>query len=195
MRSTRGLLAAACFLLVVPIALLNSVLLGIDAEVTVHFVAAVGFALLALAVFDFRTPTWITWLACVAASISAVTYLLQGVSNLVPNESLHFLAFTLLGQQLERVLPDVLILWFVALALTDSYGKTRVLGLAILSVVVAEELLSYGFSLFGGSIYDVAAVLKAVLLLPFVWFILESAKKVSADAEETALLRRSTASA
>src|SRR5438093_13221141 len=99
MRSTRGLLAAACFLLVIPIALLNSVLLGIDAEVTVHFVAAGGFALLALAVFDSRTPTWIAWLASAAARISAVTYLLQGVSNLAPNHSPHFLAFTLLGHQ------------------------------------------------------------------------------------------------
>jgi len=188
-------LAASAFLLVVPLVVLNSIVFGIDAEVTVHFVAAIGFALLALAVFDFRTPTWLTWAACAAASVSAVTYVLQGISNLVPNESLHYLAFQLLGQQLERVLPDVLVLWFVALLMTDSGGKTRLLGFALMGTVVAVELLSYGFSFFGGSIYDVAPVLKAAMLLPFVWLPFESAKKMSRDGRKTALLRPSTASA
>ena len=42
--------------------------------------------------------------------------------------------------------------------------------------VVAVELLSYGFTLFGGSVYDVAPILKAALLLPFVWLPFECTK-------------------
>jgi hypothetical protein len=196
MRSLRGLLAAIAFLLVVPLVVVNSALFAIEAEITVHFVAAVGFLLLALAAFDFRTPKWIMWAACVAASISAVTYLLQGVSNLVPNNTaLFYLAFTVLGQQLERVLPDVLIVWFVAILLTDSRGKTRILGWAIMVPVIGVELLSYGSNLFGGSIYEVAPILRAAILLPFVWLAFESAKKRSPDLGQAALLRTSAASA
>jgi hypothetical protein len=176
MRSVRGLCAAISFLLVVPLALLGSIAFGIDAELTVHFVAAVGFALLALAVFDFQTPRWLTLAACVAASISAGTYLLQGISNLVPNDALHYVAFQVLGQQLERVLPDVLMVWFLGLLLTASHGKTRLLGFAVVVPVELIELASYGLSVVGGSIYDGAPLLKAALLLPFVWLALESAK-------------------
>jgi hypothetical protein len=165
MRSLRGLLAAVAFLLVVPVALLNQVLLGIDAETSVHFVAALGFALLAVAVFDFQTPKWTTWAACIAASVSAATYLLQGISNVVPNDALQYVAFQLLGQQLERVLPDVLLLWFLSLALTDSRSWTKVFGLTVVSIAVAVEVMGYF-----GSVYELVPVLKAVLLLPFVWF-------------------------
>jgi hypothetical protein len=196
MRSIRGLFAAIAFLLVVPLVVVNSALFGIDAEITVHFVAAAGLALLALCVFDFRTPSWMMWAGFVAASISAVTYLLQGVSNLVPNDALNYLAFTVPGQQLERVLPDVLILWFVGLLLTDSRGKTRILGLAVLLPVVCVELLSYGLLLFGSSIYEAVPALRLVMLLPFVWLPFESAKKTTRDAGTTTLLRRpATASA
>jgi hypothetical protein len=196
MRSIRGLSAAIAFLLILPLALLNSALFAIEAEVTVHFVAAIGFGLLALSVFDFRTPRWITWAACVAASISAVTYALQGVSNLQPgNATLSYLAFTVLGQQLERVLPTVLILWFVAVLLTDSHGKTRLLGIAVMVPVVGVDLLSYGASLFGASIYDAAPILKAAMLLPFVWLAFESARKSAPDTGTTAPLHPSAVAA
>jgi hypothetical protein len=135
------------------------------------------------------------WAACLAASASAVTYLLQGVSNLVPNDALRYVAFQLLGQQLERVLPDVIIAWFVALLLTDSGARTRTLGFAVIVPVVGIKVLSYSFSIFGGSIYDTAPILKAAMLLPFVWFPFESAKRTSSDAETTPLLRPSSASA
>jgi hypothetical protein len=181
MRSNRGLFAAIAFLLVLPLALLSSIVFGFEAEITVHFAAAVGFALLALSVFDFHVPRWLTLTACGAAGTSACTYLLQGVSNLVPNDTLHYVAFQLLGQQLERVLPDVLILWFLGLLLTDRHGRTRMLGFAVMAPVLLIELLSYGFSLFSGSIYDMAPILKAALLLPFVWLPVESAKMRSRE--------------
>jgi len=98
MRSLRGLLAACAFLSIIPLALVASLLFDVEAEITVHFVAAVGFALLALAVFDFEAPVWLTWAACVAATVSAATYLLQGLSNLAPNnEAIQYVAFQVLG--------------------------------------------------------------------------------------------------
>jgi hypothetical protein len=196
MRSVRGLLAAAAFLLILPSAALMSMLFDVEAEITVHFVAAIGFALLALSVFDFQTPRWLTWAAAAAGSISALTYALQGMSNLLPNnEALQYVALHVLGQQLERVLPDVLILWFVGLLLTDSKGKTKVLGFGVLAPIVAIELLSYGFSLFGGSINEAVPLLKVALLLPFVWLACESAQKPSGNAPTTGLLRLSAVSA
>jgi hypothetical protein len=87
MRSPRGLLASLAFLLLLPLAVLGEALFNIDSEISVHFIAAIGFAVLALAVFDFQTPRWLTWAACAAASISALTYFLQGVSNVVPNDT------------------------------------------------------------------------------------------------------------
>src|SRR5215216_4292213 len=117
MRSLRGFLAACAFLLLVPLALANQIVFGVDAEITLHFVAVVGFALLALSVFEFSTPRWITWMGCLAATTQAVIYLLQGVSNVVPNDAVRYLAFQVLGQQIERVLPDVLLLWFAGLLL------------------------------------------------------------------------------
>jgi len=188
MRSLRGLLAACAFLSIIPLALVASLLFDIEAEITVHFVAAVGFALLALAVFDFETPVWLTWAACVAATVSAATYLLQGASNLAPNnEALHYVAFQVLGQQLERVLPDVLLAWFVGLLLTDSWGKSKVLGVCLMIPVVAVELLSFGFTLFGGSIYEVAPILKAAMLLPFVWLPFECTKRRTRGVTTSAL--------
>jgi len=62
LRSQRGFLAASAFLLVVPIAMANQIVFGVEAEIRLHFVVALGFALLALAVFDFATPKWITWM-------------------------------------------------------------------------------------------------------------------------------------
>ena len=196
MRSIRGLLAAVAFLSIIPLVLIGSALFDIEAEVVVHFVAALGFALLALAVFDFATPAWLTWAACFVAAVSAATYLLQGLSNLAPNnEALHYVAFQVLGQQLERVLPDVLIAWFGGLLLTDSRGKTRLLGFCLVLPVVAVEVVSYGFTMFGGSIYDVAPMLKAAMLLPFVWLPFESTKQRPSEVKPAALLSQPAPSA
>src|SRR5436190_17372335 len=114
MRSLRGLCAATAFLLALPVALLSQALFGIDAEAAFHLMCAGGFVLLALAVLDFATPRWSAWTGGLAACALAVIFLLQGVSNLVPNDSLHSLAFDVLGQQPERVLPDLLLVWFVS---------------------------------------------------------------------------------
>jgi hypothetical protein len=80
-----------------------------------------------------------------------------------------------LGQQLESAFIDGLILWFVALLLRDSRGKTRLFGFAAMSIVVCSELYKHTLAYVGA---EPAGILKLTLLLPFVWLLLESKKKI-----------------
>jgi hypothetical protein len=62
--------------------------------------------------------------------------------------------------------------------LMDSQGKTRVLGVVALSIIVCFEIYKYSLAYFG----DVPAEsLKLLFLLPIVWFLFESKKKISPD--------------
>jgi len=179
MKSSRGFLAALLFLLALPIGVLGQVVLGIDPEIIVHFVCAVGFALIAFAVFHFTMPRWIAWISCGASSALAIIFLLQGVSPLLHNRALTYLAFDVFGQQLETWLVDVLILWFVALLFFDSQGKTRIVGFVALSLVVGLEVYKYGLLYLGAAPAD---ILKLVFFLPFVWLLLESRKQIAPGA-------------
>lgn len=169
------------FLLAIPIAVLCQMLFGIGVETTFHLVLAAGFALIAFAVFDFTTTRWITWVGCISTSVLAVIFLLQGVSGLMQNASLTHLAFQVLGQRLEKWLGDVLIFWFVAMLLVDSQGKTKVLGVVAMSIVVCLKAYSFSLSYLGDSLNATAPSLKVLYLLPFVWFLFESKKKSSLE--------------
>ena len=175
MRSPRGFFAALVLLLAIPIALLGQAVFGIDVEITLHFLLALTAGLVTLAVFDFKLPRWITWLGSVSSGAVAAIFLLQGVNGLFPNDALFYLAHQVLGQQLESALVDGLILWFVALLLRDSQGKTRLFGFAAVSIVVCFELYRYGLAYLGA---EPAGILKLTLLLLFVWLLLESKKKL-----------------
>ena len=176
MRSPRGFLAAIAFLVAVPIALPFQIIFGNGAETILHFVVGIGFALSSFAVFDFKLPRWMTWVGFAATSASAFIFLLQGVSDLIQNDALHYLAFQVLGQGLERLLIDLFIFWFVAMLLFDSQGKTKIFGIVVLSIVVILEVYTYSLSLLGGT---AAGSLKLVYFLAFVWFLFESKKKIS----------------
>jgi hypothetical protein len=143
MRSPRGLLAAIVFLLALPVAVLSQILFGSGASTTIHLALGAGSVLLAFAVFDFRLPRWINWIGCVSAGALGAIFLLQGVSLLIPNDSLAYLAYEVLGQGLEGRLRDAVILWFVAMLLIDSRGKTRILGFVALSIALASEIYKY----------------------------------------------------
>jgi hypothetical protein len=101
-------------------------------------------------------------------------FLLQAVALLIPNESLHYFAYEVLGQWPEGWLPDVLILWFVGMLVFDSQGKSRILGIVALSIAVCSELYSHTLRFLGTS---PTATLKLLLLLLFVWLLIESTKK------------------
>ena len=96
------------------------------------------------------------------------------MAQLVPNESLHYVAYQVLGQWPEGWLPDVVILWFVALLVLDSQGKSRIFGIVALSIAVCSELYSHTLRFLGTA---PSATLKLLMLLLFVWLLFESTKK------------------
>jgi hypothetical protein len=179
MRSQLGFLAALVLLLALPITVLYQVLVGAGADTVVHVLLATGSLLLAASVFDFSKMTkWITWLGCLAAAAEGTIFLLQGMSHLVQNTAFINLVYQRLGQWPERLFMDLIIFWLVALWLTDSQGRTRLLGLITLVSVVGLEVYSYYLLAVDSSINTAAPALKLLYLLPFVWLLLESKKGI-----------------
>jgi hypothetical protein len=174
MRSPLGLLAALTFLVGIPISFGWQILFGSGAGTLIHFALAAGSLLLAFSVFDFELPRWMNWIGCAAALALGTIFLLQAVALLIPNESLNYIAYEALGQWPEGWLPDVVILWFVAMLVLDSQGKSRILGIVAVSIAVCFELYSHILR-FGGT--SDTGILKLLMLLPFVWLLFESTKK------------------
>jgi hypothetical protein len=174
MRSPLGLLAALAFLVGIPISFGCQILFGSGAGTLIHFVLAAGSLLLAFAVLDFELPRWINWIGCAAALALGTIFLLQAVALLVPNESLHYVAYEVLGQWPEGWLPDVIILWFVAMLVLDSQGKSRIFGIVAMALAVCSEIYSHMLR-FGGT--SDTGTLKLLMLLLFVWLLFESTKK------------------
>src|SRR5215207_9717300 len=174
MRSPLGLLAALAFLVGIPISFGCQILFGSGAGTMIHFVLAAGSLLLAFAVFDFKLPRWINWIGCVAGLALGSIFLLQAVSLLIPNESLHYVAYEVLGQWPEGWLPDVVLLWFVAMLVLDSQGKSRIFGFVAVSIAVCFELYSHTLRFLGTSPTE---ILRLLMLLLFVWLLFESTKK------------------
>jgi hypothetical protein len=162
MRSPLGLLAALCFLVGIPISFGWQILFGSGAGTMIHFFLAAGTLLLAFAVFDFQLPRWVNWVGCAAGLALGTIFLLQAVALLVPMESLNYFAYEVLGQWPEGWLPDVIILWFVAMLVLDSRGKSRILGIVAVSVAVCFELYSHILR-YGGD--SPAQILRLLMLL------------------------------
>jgi hypothetical protein len=177
MRSPRGLLAAVVFLLAVPVTLLSQILFGSGASTTIHVALGAGSLLLAFAVFDFKLPRWINWIGCVSAGALAAIFLLQAVALLIPNDSLNYVAYQVLGQWPEGLFPALLILWFVAMLVFDSQGKTRILGFVAISIAVGFEVYTHTLAYLGTPIEAQPQMLRLLMLLPFVWLLFESTKK------------------
>jgi len=174
MRSPLGLLAALTFLVGIPLSFGWQILFGSGAGTMIHFVLAAGTLLLGFCVFDFELPRWMNWIGCAAGLALGAIFLLQAVALLIPNESLNYFAYQVLGQWLEGWLPDVLILWFVAMLVLDSQGKSRILGIVAMSIALCFELYSHILRYLGSS--DTGS-LRLLMLLLFVWLLLESTKK------------------
>lgn len=181
MRSPRAFLAAFVFLSLLPIAVLYQIFFDNGVELITHAVLALGSIFISFAVFDFKLPSWITWVGCASTSALAAIFLLQGVSLLIQNDALTYLVYQVLGQRLEAWLVDGLIVWFVALLLMDSQSKTRILGFVAMSIVVCFEVYKYSLAYFGDT---PAESLKLLFLLPMVWFLFESKKKISLDVKD-----------
>jgi hypothetical protein len=175
MRSIRGLVAAATILLSYLAAIAVELLFGSGGDTVIHLAMGTGFVIFATSVFDFGLPRWVNIIGATAAGAFGAIFLLQGVSDLTHLEGLRYVAFDVLGHRVERLLPDVVYLWFVALLLGASQGKSRILGWAVMLTVVGLEIASPISLLLGSSMQGVPPIV--VVLLPFVWLLFESAKR------------------
>jgi hypothetical protein len=173
MRSVLGAAASLLVLLAIPIAIVVGVAVGQGpAEAIIHFGVGTGFILLALAVFDFGLARWVTWLGAAAAGVFGGIFVLQGIADLVGDPGFHDFAFQILGQAPERVLPNVLFIWFAALLLSGTTGRSRMIGWIIVPTVIGLELAA-GLAFILGIDFP---FLKLHLFLPLVWLLIESVK-------------------
>ena len=160
MRSPRGFLAAIVFLLAVPVAFLCQILFSSGAGTTIHLALGAGSVLLSFAVFDFRLPRWINWIGSVSAAALGAIFLLQGVALLIHSDSLTYLAYQVLGQWPEGLFPVLIILWFVAMLLFDSQGKTRILGFVAMSIAVGFEVYTHTLAYLGTPVEEQSQILR-----------------------------------
>jgi hypothetical protein len=102
-------------------------IVGGGAEIVLHLVLGVGFLLTAFAVFDFGPTRWLPWVGCLSIGALGVTFLLQGISQLLHNDWLTYLAFQILWQQVEAWSGDVFLVWCGAtvLLMGSISGVTR----------------------------------------------------------------------
>ena len=159
-------------MLALPVAVLTQVLVGSGSSLAMHVALAVGCTLVALSAFDFETAGWIAWTGRVAAGAFAAIFLLQAAGEVIQNDSFSYFTLQVLGDWPERVLIALLTFWLVAVLLSASRGKTRILGFVVMVGVVAVEGYNYVLLYLGE-----AHALAAVYLLPFVWLLLESRKR------------------
>jgi hypothetical protein len=93
----------------------------------------------------------------------------QAISELVPSDALKSFAYQGLGQRLEGVLVDGIMLWCVAILVSDSRGRIRILGILAMTAVLCVRAYAYRLAYIGTSLDATAAGLKLLYLLPFVW--------------------------
>ena len=180
LRSTWAVAAAVTILLALPIALASQGLAENAPQVVVHVVLTIGMLLFVRAIFDFGLPRWINVIGALSAALFAVIFLLQALSSLVPqNAALDDLAFGLLGNWPERVLALGVYAWFFGLLLLGTEGKTRLIGWVIVPFVTAYHLISAAGALVGISVPSLGVI---TLLLPFVWLLIEGAKRSAPEA-------------
>jgi hypothetical protein len=124
--------------LALPVAFLFQLIVGSGAEIVLHLVLGVGFLLTAFAAFDFKPPRWLPWVGCLSIGALGLTFLLQGISPLLHNSGLTYVAFQILGQQFEALLGDVFLVWCGAVVLLLSHGKVK-FGIVVTALAVGAE--------------------------------------------------------
>ena len=68
------------------------------------------------------------------------TFLLQGISQLLHIDWLTYLAFQILGQQVEGLSADIFLVWWSATVLLMSHGKVKLIGIGAMAVAVGAEI-------------------------------------------------------
>jgi hypothetical protein len=175
MRSSWAVAAAITLLLSLPLAVASQALGESAPEIVVHVVLGIGMLLFVRAVFDFGLPGWINLIGAVSAGLFAVVFLLQALSRLFPeNAALDDIAFGLLGNWPERVLVLGIDVWFLGLLLLGTEGKTRLIGWVLIPIFTAYHLISLAGAILAISVPNLGAF---AFLIPFVWLLIEGAKR------------------
>jgi hypothetical protein len=175
MRSIWGVAAAVTLLLSLPLAVASQGLGENAPEIVVHVVLGIGMLLLVRAVFDFGLPRWINVIGALSAGAFAVVFLLQAVSRLFPeNAALDDFAFGVLGNWPERLLVLGIDVWFWGLLLLGTEGRTRLIGWALIPILTAYHLISAAGAIVSITVPSLGAL---SLLIPFVWLLIEGAKR------------------
>jgi hypothetical protein len=181
MTSIAGITAAVIMLLAIPLTLASQALGDSAAGVVIHLALGASCIALAIAVFDFELPRWVNRAGAAVSAALGTIFLLQAVSLLL-NGALDGIAFKILGQAPEGILPIAILFWFAALLVYASRGRTRLIGWLVVPpaivLTVAMVIAHY--------IGIEAAYLKLAALLPFAWLLLESVKPASAATERRA---------
>jgi hypothetical protein len=151
-------------------------LFGTGVEAVIHGALALGAALMAFAVCDFKTPPWATLLGTVSAGGLAAVFLLQGISEVTHHEDLAYFAYQVLGQWLEGWLVDLFMAWCVVVLVVDRQVARRSLGIVAMATVACAKAYSLGLAYVGTSLDAEAPLLKVVWLMPFVWILVESTR-------------------
>ena len=182
MRSQRGLLASLLIALSLPAAIAVALATGGGGEPIIHFGVGIGFLLLATAAWDYSPSRALGWFGAVVAASFGGIFVLQGVSDAVGNPTLHQIAYDVFGQQIERTLPDVFLVWCVLVLATASEGRSRVIGWVTIGGVIALEVAVRLGPIVGMNITDP----RFHILLPAIWLIFESAKHVGTTSRNEA---------
>ena len=177
MRSTWAVAAAITMLLSLPLAVASQALGANAPNVVVHVVLSIGMLLLARAAFDFGLPRWIEVIGAVSAGLFAVVFFVQALSSLFPqNAALDDLAYGMLGNWPEHVLVLGIDVWFLGLLLLGTQGRSRLIGWALIPIFTAYHLISVAGAILAINVPSLGAL---ALLIPFVWLLIEGAKRGS----------------
>src|SRR3954468_1112770 len=175
MRSIWAVAAAVTMLSSLPLAVASQPLAPNAPDGVVHLVLVTGMLLFARAVFDFELPPWMTVIGALSAGAFAAVFLLQAVSRFFPeNAALYDVAFGLLGQWPELLIVLGIDVWFLGLLLLGTQGRTRFLGWALIPIITAYHVISVAGVILAISVPSLGVV---TLLLPFVWLLIEGAKR------------------
>jgi hypothetical protein len=155
------------------LAIATALITGGGGDDVIHFLVGPGFILFALAILDFGLPyRWLNWVAAACAAAFGGIFLLQGIADVTHDATLYNIAFPVLGHEIERFMPEAIFIWFAALALVVSNGRSRWLGLAVMTLVFVLE----ASSLIGLATGIALPNVTLRFFIPFVWVAFESAK-------------------
>jgi hypothetical protein len=175
MRSIRGVLGASVLLLALPVTIVFQLIFDAGAETVIHVCLALGAFLVAAAAFDFHTPPRLTWLGVASTAALGVAFSLQALSELVPNDWLYLLAYTILGP-LEALFLVGLLVWVLGLSLVESSRARRIAAWATLLAATCATILTIALLISGGWT-AVPQGLRLVYLLPIGWLLWTSLQR------------------